>query len=453
MFERILIANRGEIAVRIIRACREMGIRTVAVYSVADRESLHVQLADEALCIGPAPAADSYLKIANIISAAEIMDVDAIHPGYGFLAENAHFAEVCKSCNIAFIGPEPDAIRRMGDKAQARATMKKASVPISPGSNGVLSNKDEAISLAHSLGYPVLLKAVSGGGGRGMRVAHNDVSLAQAFMMASAEADRAFGNAQLYIEKYIENARHIEVQIMADKHGNIVPLGERDCSLQRRHQKVLEEAPSPIISKDLRKKLYRAAVKAAEAVNYSNAGTVEFLFDDDSHSFYFMEMNTRIQVEHPVTEMVTGVDLIKEQIKVAAGERLSIKSCEELHGHAIEFRVNAENPYRNFSPSPGLVKWVHFPGGYGVRVDSHVYSGYHVPPNYDSMIAKVIVHGKNRQEAIAKMARALDEFNIEGVDTTVSLGQALMLDSRFAEGKYNTHFLQKFVEEGLQVLS
>lgn len=451
MFERVLIANRGEIAVRIIRACREMGIRTVAVYSEADRESLHVQLADAAVCIGPAPSAESYLKIANIISAAEVTDVDAIHPGYGFLAENAHFAEVCKSCNIAFIGPEPDSIRRMGDKAQARATMKKAAVPVSPGSNGVLTSKDEAVVLARELGYPVLLKAVAGGGGRGMRVAHNDVSLAQSFMMASSEAERAFGNSQLYVEKYIENARHIEVQIMGDRHNNIVALGERDCSLQRRHQKVLEEAPSPVVNKDLRRKLYKAAIKAAQAVNYSSAGTVEFLLDEDTMRFYFMEMNTRIQVEHPVTEMVTGVDLIKEQIRVAAGERLSCRGGEFPQGHAIEFRVNAENPFRNFAPSPGLINWVHFPGGYGVRIDSHVYAGYRVPPNYDSMIAKVIVHGKTRDEAVAKMSRALEEFNIEGVDTTVPLGQALMVDSRFAAGKYNTHFLQKFVEEGLLV--
>lgn len=450
MFERILIANRGEIAVRIIRACKEMGIQTVAIYSEPDAQSLHVQLADAAICVGPAPATASYLKISNIISAAEVADVDAIHPGYGFMAENAHFAEICENCNIAFIGPSPDNIRKMGDKAVARDTMKTAGVPITPGSEGVIGTKEDALELAHAIGYPVLIKAVSGGGGKGMRVAHNDISLAQAFMTASSEADRAFGDARLYIEKYVESARHIEVQILADHYGNVVHLGERDCSIQRRHQKLVEESPSPALKDEERQMLGDTAVRAAEAVHYRNAGTIEFLYDEKAKQFYFMEMNTRIQVEHPVTEEVTGIDLIKEQIRIAAGEPLGYAQKDiTFSGHAIELRINAENPFKDFTPSPGLVEWVHFPGGKGVRVDSHVYSGYKVSPHYDSMIGKLIVHGKTRAEAIQKMSRCLDEFMIQGVSTTVPLAQAIMTDERFMQGRYNTHYLDTFLREGV----
>jgi acetyl-CoA carboxylase biotin carboxylase subunit len=452
MFERILIANRGEIAVRIIRACKELGVQSVAVYSEADEESLHAQLADEAICVGPPSPTDSYLKISNIISAAEIADVDAIHPGYGFLAENAHFAEICENCNITFIGPTADSIRHMGDKVAAREAMKAAGVPITPGSEGALAGQDEALELARKIGYPVLIKAASGGGGKGMRVAHNDVSLVQAFMTAAAEAERSFGDSTLYMEKFVESARHVEVQLLGDKHGNVVHLGERDCSIQRRHQKLVEESPCPVLKQKTRERLCSAAVKAAEAVNYNSAGTVEFLYDEDSEEFYFMEMNTRIQVEHPVTEEVSGVDLIKEQIRVAAGEPIGFKQEDILfQGHSIEIRINAEDPTRDFAPSPGLVEWVHFPGGLGVRVDSHVYSGYRVSPFYDSMIAKLIVHAPNRAEAISRMARALDEFMIDGVSTTAGLGQALMGDARFGLGEYNTHFLDRFMQEGFKI--
>jgi acetyl-CoA carboxylase biotin carboxylase subunit len=399
MFNKVLIANRGEIALRIIRACKELGILSVAVYSEADADSLHVQMADEAICIGPAAATDSYLKIANIISAAEIADVDAIHPGYGFLAENAHFAEICKKCNITFIGPAPDCIRNMGDKAIARDTMKAAGVPITPGSDGVLRDSDEALALAQQMGYPVLLKAVAGGGGKGMRVARNDVSLVQGFMAAAAEGEASFGNPDLFMEKYIESARHVEVQIIGDKHGNVCHVGERDCSIQRRHQKLVEEAPCPTLTNEERKALGDAAVKAGKAVNYDSAGTLEFLYDEIAKQFYFMEMNTRIQVEHTVSEEVSGIDLLKEQIRVAAGEKLSFTQDEmEIEGHAIEYRVNAEDPYNNFTPAPGPVEAVHFPGGPGVRIDSHVYSGYTISPYYDSMIGKIIVHGKDRAE-------------------------------------------------------
>ena len=452
MFERILIANRGEIALRIIRACRELGVKSVAVYSEADAESLHVQLADEAICIGPAPAKDSYLKIANIISAAEVADVDAIHPGYGFLAENAHFAEICENCKITFIGPSPNSIRMMGDKAKARETMKAAGVPITPGSEGVIKSQDEALAVAREIGYPVLVKAVAGGGGKGMRIARNDVSLVQGFMTASSEAERAFGNSEVYIEKLIEKARHIEVQLIGDKHGHVVHLGERDCSIQRRHQKLIEEAPSPAITPDVRRKLTRAAVKGAEAVNYHSAGTIEFLYDDQTHDFYFMEMNTRIQVEHPVTEMITGVDLIREQIRVAAGEKLSFSEKDiKFQGHAIEFRVNAEDPTKNFQPSPGKVNVVNFPGGPGVRVDSHVYSGYTISPFYDSMIGKIIVHAPTRAEAITRLGRALYEFAAQGVSTSVPVGQMLLGDARFVRGEYNTNFLESFLRESMQV--
>ena len=449
MFERILIANRGEIAVRVIRACKEMGIRTVAVYSTADAKSLHVQMADEAICIGPPAAKDSYLKIANIISAAEVADVDAIHPGYGFLSENAHFAEICHNCNITFIGPTPDNIKAMGNKSVARETMKKAGVPIAPGSDGVVRSKDEALRIAQKIGYPVLIKAVAGGGGKGMRVARNDVSLVQGFMMASAEAERAFSNPEVYIEKFIDRARHIEMQVIADSHGNYCHLHERDCSLQRRHQKLLEEGPSPILNADVRKRLGKAAIRAMEAVKYLNAGTIEFLYDQDSKNFFFMEMNTRIQVEHAVTEMITGIDLIKEQIRVAAGAKLSFSQRDvEVRGHAIEFRVNAENPLREFAPSPGTVNYVHFPGGNGVRIDSHVYNGYEISPHYDSMIAKILVHAPTRPEAIMRLQRALQEFTIEGPHTTVPVGIALTQDARFAQGEYTTTFLEHFMKEG-----
>lgn len=448
MFKRILIANRGEIALRVIRACKELGIESVAVYSRADENSMHVQLADDAICIGPPSVTDSYLKFSNIISAAELADVDAVHPGYGFLAENAGFAEICRNCNIVFIGPSAENIKTMGDKAVARETMQRAGVPITPGSDGILNNPEEALKTAQRIGYPVLLKAVAGGGGKGMRIARNDAELTRGFMTAGAEAERAFANADLYLEKYVEVARHIEIQIMADRHGHVVQLGERDCSLQRRHQKLLEEAPSPILDNDLRKKIGRAAVKAAEAVKYQNAGTVEFLFDESSRKFYFMEMNTRIQVEHPVTEELTGIDLIREQIRVAAGERLSFSQKDiRPNGHAMEFRVNAEDPYKDFTPSPQRIEWLNFPGGYGVRVDSHVYSGYQIPPYYDSMIGKIIVKGKSRQEAIQRMRRALDECLIEGASTTVPLGQALLTDPNFVQGKYDTQYLEQFMDE------
>ncbi len=448
MFEKVLIANRGEIALRIIRACKELGVRSVAVYSEADADSLHVQMADETICIGPAAASESYLKITNIISAAEIADVDAIHPGYGFLAENAHFAEVCANCNITFIGPSPDCIRNMGDKAIARDTMKAAGVPITPGSDGILPTSDDALTLAHEMGYPVLLKAVAGGGGKGMRVARNDVSLVQGFMAAAAEAENNFGNPDLFMEKYIESARHVEVQIIGDKHGNVCHLGERDCSIQRRHQKLVEEAPCPTLTDEERNALGETAVKAAKAVDYDSAGTLEFLYDETAKQFYFMEMNTRIQVEHTVSEEVTGIDLMKEQIRVAAGEKLSFTQDEvKITGHAIEFRVNAEDPFNNFTPSPGPVEAVHFPGGPGIRIDSHVYSGYVISPYYDSMIGKIIAVGKDRAEAIVRLRRALEEFTINGPNTSVPLGEALLVDQRFIKGNYNTAFLEKFMHE------
>ncbi len=445
--ERVLIANRGEIALRIIRACRELGIHTVAVYSEADREAAHVQLADDAICIGPAAATESYLKISNIISAAEVTDADAIHPGYGFLAENADFAEICARCNLKFIGPSPEAIRKMGDKNTARETMKAGGVPITPGSDGLVENEADAVKISKEIGYPVIVKATTGGGGKGMRIAHNEMSLKNAFTTARHEAERAFGNAGVYIEKYVESARHIEVQIMADEHGNVIHLGERDCSLQRRNQKVLEEAPSPALDDDIRQALGAAAVKAAQAVNYANAGTVEFLFDEKERKFYFMEMNTRIQVEHPVTEEVTGVDLIKEQIRVASGEKLSVTHADiKAVGHAIEFRVNAEDPSRNFAPCPGKINWLNLPGGFGVRVDTAVYPGYVIPPHYDSMVAKLIVRGRDRTEALARLQRALEEFLVDGPATTIPLGLALLKDAHFIGGNYNTAYLEKFME-------
>ncbi|MCM8811873.1 MAG: acetyl-CoA carboxylase biotin carboxylase subunit [Candidatus Omnitrophica bacterium] len=442
MFSKILIANRGEIAVRVIRACKELGIRTVAVYSQPDIESLHVRMADEAVCIGAAPSASSYRNIPAIISAAEITDVEAIHPGYGFLAENAHFAEICESCKIRFIGPSPDAIRAMGDKIEAKRIMGKAGVPLIPGSAGGVKTKEEALKIAKHIGYPVIIKASAGGGGKGMRVAHNDVRLISAFMTAQAEAEAAFGVPDVYIEKYIEKPRHVEIQVIGDAYGHVVSLGERDCSVQRRHQKLIEESPSPVVDSKLRKKMGEMAVRGAKAVNYNSVGTVECLVDEQGN-YYFMEMNTRIQVEHPVTEMVTGIDLIKEQIRVAAGERLPF-SQEDIRwsGHAIECRINAEDPDQDFMPCPGQVTAYQPPGGPGVRVDSHLYTGYKVPPHYDSLLAKVIVHGKNRQEAIHTMSRALEEMVVEPVKTTLSFHRKVMKDRIFVSGRYSTDFVE-----------
>ena len=448
MFNKILIANRGEIALRVIRACKEMGIKSVVVYSQADEDSLPVRLADQAVCIGPAPSSESYLLIERIISVAEICDVDAIHPGYGFLAENAHFAEVCRSCNITFIGPSPEQMRAMGDKAVARETMRKAGVPITPGSDGVIETEEEALKVAHRLKYPVIIKASAGGGGRGMRIAHNDPSLIQGFHAAKTEAERAFGNGEVYIEKFIVNPKHVEVQILADAYGNVLFLGERDCSMQRRHQKLIEESPSPSISPGLRKKMGEAAVKAAKAVGYVNAGTIEFLLGPNEE-FYFMEMNTRVQVEHTVSEMVTGIDIIREQIRIAAGERLGIQQKNIVFsGHAIECRINAENPYRNFAPCPGKITFYSPPGGLGVRVDSHVYNGYRIPPYYDSMIGKLIVHGANRKEALARCRRALEEYMIEGIQTSIPFEQFLLDTKEFIEGNYDTGLIERLVKGG-----
>lgn len=448
MFNKILIANRGEIALRIIRACKEMGIKTVIAYSQADEDSLAVRLADQAVCIGPAPSSSSYLLIERIISVGEICDVDAIHPGYGFLSENAHFAEVCKSCNITFIGPGPEQMRAMGDKSNARETMRKAGVPITPGSRGVIETEEAALKEAHALKYPVIIKASAGGGGRGMRIAHNDPSLIQGFHAAKTEAERAFGDGEVYIEKYIENPRHIEVQILADSFGNVLHLGERDCSLQRRHQKLIEESPSPALSPSLRKKMGEAAVKAAKAVKYVSAGTIEFLLGPNEQ-FYFMEMNTRVQVEHPVTEMITGVDIIKEQIRIAAGEKLPFTQKNiEFRGHAIECRINAENPYNNFSPCPGRIEFYNPPGGPGVRVDSHAYNGYRIPPHYDSMIGKLIVHGDTRAEAIARCKRALSEYMIDGIKTTIPFEQFIIETREFIEGHYDTGFIERIMKGG-----
>lgn len=448
MFNKILIANRGEIALRIIRACREMGIKSVVVYSKADEDSLPVRLADEAVCIGPAQSDQSYLAIERIISVAEICDVDAIHPGYGFLAENAHFAEVCRSCNITFIGPSPEQMRAMGDKAAARDTMRKAGVPITPGSKGIIETEDEALNVARQYKYPVIIKATAGGGGRGMRIAHNDPSLIQGFHAAKTEAEKAFGNGDVYIEKYIENPKHIEVQILADNFGNVLFLGERDCSVQRRHQKLIEESPSPFITPALRKQMGQAAVKAAKAVGYTSAGTIEFLVGA-SGEFYFMEMNTRVQVEHTVTEMVCGIDIIKEQIRIAAGERLSITQKEvHLEGCAIECRINAEDPYRNFAPCPGTISFYSAPGGFGVRVDSHAYSGYRIPPYYDSMIGKLIVYAPTRAEAIARCRRALHEYIIEGIATSIPFESFVLDTKEFKEGRYDTSLIEHLTKNG-----
>lgn len=448
MFDRVLIANRGEIALRIIRACKEMGISTVAVYSQADEFSMHTQMADHAVCIGPPQSASSYLLIEQIISAAEICDVDAIHPGYGFLAENAHFAEVCADCNIKFIGPSPAAINSLGDKATARKTMVEAGVPVTPGSDGEIADEQSAKKIAREMGYPVIIKASAGGGGKGMRVAHNDASLIQGFHAASSEAEKAFGNGGVYIEKYIENPRHIEFQILADEHGNVVHLGERDCSIQRRHQKLIEESPSPTMTAKMRKDMGQAAVKAAKAANYANAGTIEFLVSGED--FWFMEMNTRIQVEHPVTEEITGIDLIKEQLKITAGEKLSFTQKDiAFNGHSIECRINAENPYLDFTPSPGKVDLYTPPGGMGIRIDSHVYSGYTISPYYDSMIAKLIVHAPDRATALAKCERALDEFLIEGVKTTIPFTKFLIGSSDFVAGNYDTGYIERLMKHGM----
>jgi acetyl-CoA carboxylase biotin carboxylase subunit len=452
MFDKILIANRGEIALRIIRACKELGIKTLAVYSEADIDSLHVQLADEAICIGKASSQESYLKIDRIISAAEIGDVDAIHPGYGFLAENAHFAEVCESCNIKFIGPKARAIRDMGNKAVAREVARKAGVPVTPGSNGIVDTDQQALKIAKQIGYPIMIKAVAGGGGRGMRQAHNDVSLVQGFNAARVEAEKAFNNGALYLEKLIEQPHHIEFQILADKYGKIVHIGERDCSIQRRNQKLLEESPSPLITPALRKAMGKAAIKLAHAVDYENAGTIEFLVDSKMN-FYFMEMNTRIQVEHPVTEEVYGIDLVKEQIRIAWGDRLN-KDFDDLQPqrHAIEMRINAEDPFNDFRPSPGKIELFYAPGGHGIRWDSHVYAGYTVPPYYDSMIGKLIAFGSDRATAMNRMSRALDEFVIRGIKTTVPFGQLILKDPDFRRGRYSTHFVEGFIKQRQSIL-
>jgi acetyl-CoA carboxylase, biotin carboxylase subunit len=445
MIQKILIANRGEIALRIVRACRELGIKTLAVYSEADVQSLHVQLADEAICIGGPRSADSYLRADRIIAAAEIADADAIHPGYGFLSENAKFAEQCKSCNIKFIGPTVHAISQMGDKAIAKDTVRKAGVPIVPGSDGPIDSEEEATKVARKIGYPVIIKAVAGGGGKGMRIAHNDMSFAKEYHVARSEAEKAFGNGQVYLEKYIERPRHIEFQILADSHGHIVHLGERDCSVQRRHQKLIEESPSPFLNASLRKIMGKAAVKAAAAVEYENAGTIEFLVDPKG-KFYFIEMNTRIQVEHPVTEEVTGIDLIKQQIRIANGEKLDFDQSDiTWTKHAIECRINAEDPSRNFTPSPGTIGLYYAPGGHGVRVDSHVYSGYTIPPYYDSMIGKLICYGTTRKTALERTYRALSEYLIRGVKTTIPLHKAIMSDPTFIEGKATTAYLDEFM--------
>lgn len=443
MFSKILIANRGEIAVRVIRACKEMDIRTVAVYSEADVNSLHARLADEAVCIGPAQPSESYLNIPAIISAAEITDVDAIHPGYGFLAENAHFAEICESCDIAFIGPMPENIRLLGDKMTARQTMQKVGIPIIPGSKSIIKTKEEAVKTAKKLKYPVIIKASAGGGGKGMRVCHNDVRLISSLVTAQQEAEAAFGNPDVYLEKYIERPRHIEVQILADKYGHIVHLGERDCTIQRRHQKLIEESPSPAINSKLRKKVGEMAIKAAKACNYVNAGTVEFLLDR-YENFFFLEVNTRIQVEHPVSEMVTGVDLVKEQINIAAGLKLKYRQDDIIiKGSSIECRINAEDSENNFLPCPGKLEMFLPAGGPGVRIDSHVYSGYVIPPYYDSMIAKLIVHGKNREEAINIMKRALDEFVVSPIKTTIPFHKHVMNDTLFRRGDFATDYIEK----------
>ena len=447
MFNRILIANRGEIALRVIRACRELGIETVAVYSEADRDAPYLNLADEAICIGSAKAADSYLRIDRIISAAEIGNVQAIHPGYGFLSENAHFAEVCRSCDIEFIGPSPEAMERLGDKNSARTLAREADVPTVPGSPGLLSGEQEAIKVAKEIGFPVLLKATAGGGGKGMRVAANDLALSTAWQQASAEAEAAFGNAGIYIEKYVEKPRHVEIQVLGDQHGTMLHLWERDCSTQRRHQKLIEESPSPRLPEETRAAMTAAAVRLAKASGYYSAGTVEFIVDQDNN-FYFIEVNARIQVEHPVSEMVTGIDLLKQQIRVAAGEKLTLKQEDIVpRGHAIECRLNAEDPAANFRPCPGKIEQIIVPGGFGVRFDSHVAAGYVVPPYYDSLIGKLIVHQPTREAAIETMTRALRELQIKGIATTVPLHLDLLSHSAFHEATIDTKFVERLLAD------
>jgi acetyl-CoA carboxylase biotin carboxylase subunit len=443
MFKKVLIANRGEIALRVIRACRELGIETVAVYSEADRDNLHVRFADDDVCIGPPPSRLSYLRIPNLIAAAEITGADAIHPGYGFLAESAEFAETCEASNIAFIGPTAEQIRLMGDKAAARKLAQEQQVPVVPGSKGAIESPTDALKIAHEIGFPVIIKAAAGGGGKGMRVAVDADAFLQAFSLARNEALAAFGSAEVYVEKYLDQPRHVEIQIMGDRHGKVIHLCERDCSIQRRHQKVVEEAPSPAVSQELREQMGSAAVRLAERIGYVGAGTIEFLLDTDG-SFYFMEMNTRIQVEHPVTEMVTNFDLVKEQIRVAAGEpvKLLLKGSR-VRGHAIECRVNAEDPFRNFQPSPGTITTYHPPGGPGVRVDTHIYAGYTVPPYYDSLLAKVVVHGRTRTEALARMYQALDSFIIEGITTNIPFLRRIVSHPDFVAGEVDTKFLER----------
>lgn len=444
MVSKVLIANRGEIALRVVRACMELDIPTVAVYSQADADSLHVQLADEAFCIGPPPSQRSYLHIPAIISTAVVTGADAVHPGYGFLSENAHFAEICEEHRIKFIGPSAQAIRAMGDKASARDTMKRAGVPTVPGSDGLIEDDEEAFKLAKEIGFPVIIKATAGGGGRGMRVVQNEQQLEQSINSARTEASASFGNGGVYIEKYLKPIRHVEIQILADSHGNVIHLGERDCSVQRRHQKLIEESPSPALSPELSEKMGAAAVLAAQEINYEGAGTVEFIFADGK--FYFMEMNTRIQVEHPVTEMITGVDLVKEQIRIARGEKLSLRQEDVVFsGHAIECRINAEDHERNFLPSPGLIDAYVAPGGIGVRVDSHCYPGYSIPPFYDSLAGKLIVWGKDRNEAIQRMQRALDEYAITGIKTTIPFHQLVLSHQVFQEGKVTTDFIETYM--------
>jgi acetyl-CoA carboxylase biotin carboxylase subunit len=447
MFNKILIANRGEIAVRIIRACREMGIQTVAVYSEADRDCLHTLLADEAICIGPAPSTQSYLNMERILSATVAMKADAIHPGFGFLSENARFAELCSKCNITFIGPSAEIINRMGNKSEARKTMIEAGVPVVPGSKEAVYTAEDGLAMAKEIGFPVMIKASSGGGGKGMRISRSEEDFTEFFNAAQLESVKGFSDDTMYIEKYIEKPRHVEFQIMADKFGNVIHLGERDCSIQRRHQKVLEEAPCSVISPELRRQMGETAVRAAKSVGYENAGTIEFLLDKDKN-FYFMEMNTRIQVEHPVTEMVSGLDLIKEQIRIAAGEPLSVTQDQvEIRGHAIECRINAENPQKHFMPCPGRIQTVHLPGGNGVRVDTHIYSDYKVPANYDSMLMKLIVYDKDREAAIAKMQSALGEVIIEGIETNINFQYEILENEAFRSGDTDTGFIEKYFPE------
>ncbi|NIP43420.1 MAG: acetyl-CoA carboxylase biotin carboxylase subunit, partial [candidate division Zixibacteria bacterium] len=443
-FKKILIANRGEIALRIIRACKEMGIKTVAVYSEADLDSLHVRFADEEVCIGPPPSNQSYLDVKRIISAAEVTNCDAIHPGYGFLAENADFAEICESCGLIFIGPSPESMRKMGDKATAKRLMREAGVPVVPGSEGIVPTLPEAESICAEIGYPVIIKASAGGGGRGMRVVTRKEELKTAFNTARMEAGAAFSNPEVYIEKFVTQPRHIEIQILADKHGNTVHLGERDCTIQRRHQKLIEESPSPALDEETRKNMGEAAINGAIAAGYYNAGTIEFLYDEDG-SFYFMEMNTRIQVEHPVTEEVTDVDLIRNQLLIAAGEKMEVRQEDiKFKGHAIECRINAEDPMNNFRPAPGQITSFHTPGGHGIRVDTHAYAKYVIPPFYDSMIAKLITHARDRDYAIMKMKRALEEFIIEGIPTTIPFHRSVIDDPVFQSGVYSTKYIDGF---------